>query len=99
MDDVIICYSDGSQSKTAKMLRTAFIIQLSSFMAFAIQFNNKIRGRAVKIEDVRFHRMLSPKLQTTKLSATKDRPQFLFRVRRVAPEIDRAGAGLISNTL
>jgi hypothetical protein len=62
-------------------------------VTLAIQLNHKLRLSTVEINNIRFNRMLSPKLQSGELAAAKDRPQNLLWLGRALAKANRPIAG------
>lgn len=74
-----VSHAQNLQAKSGKILISGFVVFLSTFVTFTIQLNDKIKLAAVKVYDIGFYSMLTPKFQSAQLFATQYRPQLLLR--------------------
>lgn len=70
VDHIIIHHSENSQPEILKMPCAFVVVCLSTIMTLTIQFDDKILCRTVEINNVRFNRVLTSKLQAAELATT-----------------------------
>jgi hypothetical protein len=82
--------SFGEKTISRSVAPSRFLV----IVAASIEFNNEPRFRAVKVDDVRIDRVLSPEFVAAEISIAQTPPQNSFGVSGLAPEVTRAIHGL-----
>jgi hypothetical protein len=75
LDNIVVCDANKNVSKTSQILLAGRVIFLTAIVAFAIQFDNQPGFSTEEIDGVRFDRVLTAELESTKLATTQHRPQ------------------------